>query len=300
MRAAAIKAKKKHKKAGAFDIAVYVFTALICAVIILPFLNILFLSLSNIEDIYFGRVNFFPKNLSVESYKLIFERSDVFRAYLNTIVQMVLGTVISLMFTLGLAYALSRKDLKGRKAMQFFCIFTMFFGGGMVPSFIVVQSLGMYNTIWALVLPGCVAAWYVIVVRVFINTTVPNELQEAARIDGAGNFLIFFKIVMPLLKVVVAIMILFYGVGYWNSYYAPLIYISGDNKALIPVQIIMRDILIKPEASVGGGEGALKSMMSAEAVKYSSIIITTLPILIAYPFFAKHLEKGMNLGGLKG
>lgn len=290
---------KRLSREKRFDIMVYVLVLLICAVLIFPLLYIVFMSLSSPSAIYYGEVTFFPKDFSVESYIYLFKRSDIFLGYWNTIKLVVIGTLLSIVLTFTLAYPLSRRDLKGRRFITVVCVITMFFSGGLVPLFLVVQALKIYNTMWAMILPCAVSVWNVIVVRTFITASIPTDLTEAAFIDGASNFRTFIQIIIPLCKPVIAIMILFYGVGYWNSYFYPLVFLSPSNTAAKPLQLIMQDILLSDGGFVGG-ESALEQRMMAEAVKYSSIIITTIPILAVYPFLAKHLEKGMMIGSVKG
>lgn len=291
--------KKMSKGDRAFEIVVYVIIAILCVIFIYPLLYIVFLSFSSPEAVYYGQVTFFIKDFSLEAYKAIGDKPEIFTGLWNTVKMVVIGTVLSLALTFSLAYPLSRKDLKGRKIITTLCVFTMFFSGGLVPLFIVVQALGLYNTLWATILPCSVSVWNVIVVRTFMSSTIPSDLQEAAQIDGASDFRIYLQIIIPLCKPIIAIMILFYGVGYWNSYFYPLVFISPSKTDMKTLQLVMREILLN-DGSGSVGEDALKYKMLSEAVKYSSIVVTTLPILIAYPFLAKHLEKGMMIGSVKG
>lgn len=291
--------KRLSKGDRIFLIVVYAIVALLCVIFIYPLIYILSLSFSSPESVYYGRVTLLVKDFSLEAYKAIGDKPEIFTGLWNTVKMVVLGTALSLVFTFGLAYPLSRKDLKGRKVITTLCVFTMFFSGGLVPLFIVVQALGLYNTLWATILPCSVSVWNVIVVRTFMSSTIPEDLQEAARIDGAGDFRIYFQIILPLCKPIIAIMILFYGVGYWNSYFYPLVFISPSKTELKTLQLVMREILLN-DGSGSVGEDALEYKMLSEAVKYSSIVVTTLPILIVYPFLAKYLEKGMMIGSVKG
>ncbi len=291
--------KRQSKGDFAFQIVVYVLVALLCVIFLYPLIYILSLSFSSPEAVYYGQVTFFIKGFSLEAYKAIADRMEIFTGLWNTVKMVVLGTILSLIFTFGLAYALTRKDLKGRRAITAVCVFTMFFSGGLIPLYVVVQGIGLYNTLWATILPMSVSVWNVIVVRTFMTSSIPADLEEAAKIDGACDFRIYFSVIIPLCKPVIAIMILFYAVGYWNSYFYPLVFISPSNTDLKTLQLVLRDILLS-DGSGAVGEDALQYKMLAEAVKYSSIVVTTLPILIVYPFLARHLEKGMMIGSVKG
>ena len=291
--------KRMSKGDAAFQITVYVIIALLCIMFIYPIVYIISISLSSPEAVFYGRVTLLVKDFSLEAYKAIGDKPEIFTGLWNTVKMVVFGTLISLFLTFALAYPLNRKDLKGRKFITTRCVFTMFFSGGLVPLFIVIQGLGLYNTLWAAILPCCVNVWNVIVVRTFISATIPDDLQEAAQIDGASDFRVFFQIIIPLCKPIIVIMILFYGVGYWNSYFYPLVFISPSNTELKTLQLVMNEILLN-DGSGSIGEDALKYKMLSEAVKYSSIVVTTLPILIAYPFMARYIEEGMMIGSVKG
>ena len=291
--------KRQSKGDFIFQIAVYVIVALLCVMFLYPLIYILSLSLSSPEAVYYGQVTFLIKDFSLEAYKAIAGKMEIFTGLWNTAKMVVIGTVLSLIFTYGLAYALTRKDLKGRRVITALCVFTMFFSGGLIPLYVVVQGIGLYNSLWATILPMSVSVWNVIVVRTFISSSIPSDLEEAAKIDGACDFRIYISVIIPLCKPVIAIMILFYAVGYWNSYFYPLVFISPSNTDAKTLQLVLRDILLS-DGSGAIGEDALQYKMRAEAVKYSSIVISTLPILIVYPFLARHLEKGMMIGSVKG
>jgi putative aldouronate transport system permease protein len=203
------------------------------------------------------------------------------------------------------AYPLSRKDMAGRGFFMTIFVITMFFSGGLIPLYLVVNNLNLIDTIWGFILPGCLGVWNVIVIRTYISSSIPYELQESAMMDGAGGFTLFFRIIIPLCKPILAVMMLFYIVGYWNSYFNALIFISDEQK--FPLQMILRNILIEQDISkmVGGGGGGsqetlFQQAMLSESIKYSSIIVSTVPILCIYPFIAKYFEKGLLVGSLKG
>lgn len=213
------------------------------------------------------------------------------------------GTVIGLFVTFTAAYPLSRKDMYGRDVFMKLYLLPMFISGGLVPTYIIVKKLGLYDTFWALVLPGAVGVWNVVVVRTFMISSIPGELQEAAMLDGAGNIRIFTSIIIPLSRPILAVMTMFHIVGYWNTYFNALIYLNDEAK--YPIQLVLRKILIQNDidsliSSGNVSASILEQTMRAEAIKYAAIIVTVTPLLVIYPFFEKFFEKGMVVGSLKG
>lgn len=192
------------------------------------------------------------------------------------------------------AYPLSRKDFKGRKFLNLFLVLTMFLSGGMIPTYLLINQLHLYNTVWAIILPGCISVFNIIVIRTYMESSIPKELQEAAMIDGCGDIRIFTRIVLPLCRPIIAVMILYAVVGYWNSYFNALMYVQ-DVK-LMPLQNVLNSILISNESSLGSGTDVNLS----EQLKYVTIVVSSLPLLIIYPFFQKYFEKGVTIGGVKG
>ena len=242
-----------------------------------------------------------PKGFTLDAYRQVFQDSRLWNSYKNTIVYTIIGTTINIILTTLLAYPLSRKDLPGRNFFMFVIAFTMFFSGGIVPTYLVVQDLGMLDTIWALVIPGAISTYNAIVMRTFFQDSIPWELQEAALLDGCGNAKLLYKIILPLSKPILAVMVLFYAVGHWNSYFGALIYLDSDH--LYPLQIILREILIQNQAAmhdvVMDFEMARQIMM-AESMKYSVIVIASLPVIVMYPFVQKYFVKGVMIGSIKG
>ena len=223
------------------------------------------------------------------------------RGFLNAIYITVLGTVVQVIITIMAAYPLSRKTLYGKGVITLFFTFTMFFGGGLIPTFILINNLGLYNTYWALILPGAVGVYNVIVARTFFQTTIPEDLFEAGQLDGCSDFRFLISVVLPLSKPIIAVLVMFYAVGHWNSYFGPMIYLA--DKQLYPLQIVLRNILVQNQfdsqmmmdvASMEQQKGL------AELIKYSVIVVSSLPMLILYPFIQKHFVKGVMIGAIKG
>lgn len=286
-----------------FTVTVYILLILFCILTLYPLIYIVSCSLSDPEAVYRGDVFLLPIKFSVKSYERVLNNSEIWTGYKNTIIYTAVGTFLSVAFTMMSAYPLTRKDLKGRQVFMTLYVITMFFGGGIVPLYIVVDSLGMIDTMWGVILPGCVSVWNLIVVRTYINTSLPFELQEAAMIDGADGFRLFFRIVLPLCKPVILIMVLFYLVGYWNNYFNALMFLSTAEKYTL--QLVLRNILITQDlngmiGSGGSQENLYQQAILSESLKYSSIVVSTLPILLIYPFLSKYFEKGMVIGSLKG
>lgn len=285
---------------------IYVFLGIAMTAVLYPLIYIISASISDPAEVNSGKMWLLPKGITFEGYRIIFENSDIWRGYLNTIFYTALGTTINLAVTIPAAYALSRKDLAGRNLITAIIVLTMFFEGGLIPTYLVVKGLGLIDTIWALVLPNAVAVWNLVIARVFFQSTVPKELEEAAIIDGASNFKMFMKIILPLSMPIIAVMGLFYGVGHWNSYFDALIYLS--DKALFPLQLVLREILVLQEMSsqgTSGMSGAMAEVMHskqqlAAVIKYGVMIVSTLPIIIIYPFLQRFFVKGVMIGSLKG
>jgi putative aldouronate transport system permease protein len=246
----------------------------------------------------------FPKNITFEGYRRVFQNKELWIGYRNTIFYTLAGTAINLFITLPCAYALSRRDLAGRKAIMLLLVFTMLFNGGLIPTYLMIKSLGMLNTIWAMLLPSAASVWNIIVTRTYFQSTIPRELEEAAAIDGCSTFRMFLSVVLPLSAPIIAVMALFYGVGHWNAYFNALIYLSNRN--LFPLQLFLREILIQNEMAdsmmTSGGDLALVAQQAkiADIIKYAVMIVASLPVLAVYPFLQRYFVKGMMVGSLKG
>lgn len=284
-----------------FQVINTIFLLLILAVVIYPLVFVLSASVSEPEMLLKGEVWLFPKGFTLDSYRRVFQNRDILIGYINTIKYTVVGTVINLFMTIAAAYPLSRKDFYGRGVITAMMVFTMFFSGGLIPRFLLVRDLGLYNTMWALILPGAVSVWNITIMRTFFQTGVPYEIQEAAMIDGCSNIKILTRIVLPLSMPVIFVMVMFYSVGHWNAYFNALIYLT--DRAKYPLQVILREILIQENmgdmASIMD-EGVIRQMMLAEGLKYAVVVVANLPVLMIYPLIQKHFTKGVMLGGLKG
>lgn len=287
------------------SIIIYIILGVFTLVMAYPLLYVISCSFSDPAEVYAGNVILFPKGLSFASYEKVFQNKNILAGYGNTIYYTLVGTLISMVLSFTAAYPLSRRDMAGRGFFMTIFVITMFFSGGLIPLYLVVNNLNLIDTIWGFILPGCLGVWNVIVIRTYISSSIPYELQESAMMDGAGGFTLFFRIIIPLCKPILAVMMLFYIVGYWNSYFNALIFISDEQK--FPLQMILRNILIEQDISkmVGGGGGGsqetlFQQAMLSESIKYSSIIVSTVPILCIYPFIAKYFEKGLLVGSLKG
>ncbi len=287
------------KKDRFFNFMIYFLLVLFALTIIIPLLYVLANSLSNYIDVYNGNVFLIPRHIDFEVYKIVLSNDYILKGYRNTIIYTILGTIISLVLTFSAAYPLSRKDFKYKKAIMIIFLFTMFFQGGMIPTYIIVDSIGIKDTIWGFILPGALSVWNVIVTKTYLQSSIPFEMYEAAKIDGANDFKILIRIVLPLCKSIVAIMALFYAVGYWNSYFNSLLYLNDSN--LFPLQRILSDIIIASDtSSMTGASGSLKDQgKMVESIKYVTIVISSAPILLLYPFVAKHFEKGVMIGSIK-
>ncbi|MGP4078757.1 carbohydrate ABC transporter permease [Pseudalkalibacillus sp. R45] len=280
-----------------FDAFVYVVLTILMILSIYPLYYIFVASLSSVSEIAkSGTLMFFPKGFTVQSYISVFQNELILRGFRNSVFYVVLGTSINIILTTLGAYALSRKWLKGRKIIMFGIVFTMFFTGGLIPNYMVVQNLGMYNTIWALMLPGAMSAWNLILMRTYF-LGLPQSLEESAKIEGANDFQILLRIVIPLSKPILAVMVLFYAVGHWNSWFPASIYLQ--DRELYPLQLILREILIQGRISDFGGDLSNASHQVAKNLKYATIIVSTIPILLVYPFIQKYFVKGVMLGSLK-
>lgn len=277
---------------------------LLCAFIILiPLVNVLSSSFSSPSDVLNGKVTFFPVHFSLESYGFVFKDKSIMSGYMHSILYTVLGTLISVAMTILAAYPLSRKFLKGRKMFLIFFMFTMFFGGGLIPTYIVVKNLHMLNTIWAVIIPNCLSVYNIIIARTFFNEQIPVELYEAAEIDGANDFDVFFKIVLPLAKAIIAVMALFYAVGLWNMYFDAVLYLNSYDK--YPLQVVLRNIMnnAQVQASMVQATGQVTntdSLAITESLKYTTIVCASVPMLLLYPFVQKYFTRGIMIGSLKG
>lgn len=279
----------------------YLILGLVLLVVLYPLYFIIIASISEPSAVYEGKVLLFPEGLTVEGYKRIFSDATILTGYKNSIIYTVTGTFISVLLTSAASYSLSRKELAGRKIILFLLTLTMFFQGGIIPTFLVVNKLGLMNTIWAIVLPSAVWVYNIFIMRTFFSSSIPVSLYEAAVLDGCSQFRYFFTILLPLSKAVLSVMILFYGIALWNMFFQPLIYLSEESK--FPLQLILRNILL--ESDIQGGatidaDTVAKRFRVSELLKYSAIIVAAVPPLLLYPFLQKHFSQGVLIGSVKG
>lgn len=263
-----------------------------------PFVYMAAVSLS--KDIYVmkGEVSLWPKGLNFKMYEIVLKDPNIWTAYRNTVIYTAVGTAVALAVTSMGAYALSRKEMMLHKTFTLLVIFTMFFSGGMIPTFLVVKSLHLTDTMWAMVLPGAVSTWNLIMMRTFFGG-IPKELEESGRIDGLNDIGIFLRVVVPLSKAVFATIGLFYAVGIWNNFQLPLLYLRKPD--LFPLQVILRNLVLAGNVSSGdvtriGGD----SLIVEDSLKFATIMVSTVPILLVYPFLQKYFVKGAMIGAVKG
>lgn len=278
-----------------------IFLVLVLIAVIYPIIFIISASISDPLLLFEGKIFFLPKSLTFIGYQRIFMNKEIWLGYLNTIIYTVFGTIINVVLTVMMAYPLSRKDFKARKIIIIFITFTLFFEGGIIPTYLIVNQLGLINTIWAMVLPTALNGFYIIIARTYFTSNIPVEMREVAFIDGCSNFRFIKSILIPLSKPIIAVLILFYSVIHWNSYFEALIYLT--KREMYPLQIVLRQILIQSQigALIEDQESDFfKNILMAENLKYGLIIISSLPMMLVYPFLQKYFIKGAMLGGIKG
>lgn len=297
-----VRSKIKYKSPAdrIFGAAIVLLSILVFAIVAYPLWFVLIASVSNSNLVNLGKVTIFPKDIRFYGYQQVFQDARIWRGYLNTIIYVVLGTLLNMAVTMPAAYALSRPDFKGRGKIMFYFVFTMFFSGGLVPLYMTISSLGLISTRTILITIVAVNTYNLIIARTFIESSIPNDLYEAAVIDGCSHFKYFFKVVMPLSKAVVAVLVLYYAVFHWNDFFNALMF--NSNNKFEPLQIVLRRILLLNEAfaSGSGAVGGGYAQSSADQVKYAVIIVSTLPILCVYPFIQKYFENGVMIGAVKG
>lgn len=286
-----------------FDICNKIFVWFLIIIITYPLIYIISASISNPSAVNSGEMWLFPVDITFEGFKRVFNSPEIWIGYRNTIFYTVVGTAINLAITLPCAYALSRSDLVGRSFFMKMLIFTMFFDGGLIPTYLLIRDLGMINTPWALLIPGAASVWNIIVTMTFFKSTVPRSLEEAAEVDGASIFRVFFQIVLPISAPIIAVMALFYGVGHWNSYFSALIYLT--DRDLFPLQLFLREILVEQEITAqlmmqGGNVDQIGEQFKiASSIKYAVMIVSALPLLVIYPFLQRYFIKGVLIGSIK-
>lgn len=283
-----------------FGAAVLILSILIFIMIVYPLWFVVIASISNSNLVNQGAVTFLPKDIRFYGFQQILEDSRIWTGYLNTIIYVVAGTLLNMAVTMPAAYALSRRNFKARNKVMMYFVFTMYFSGGLVPLYMTISSLHLISTKTILIIFVAVNTYNLIVARTFIANSIPEDLYEAAVLDGCSHFNYFAKVVMPLSKAVISVLILYYGVFHWNDYFNALMF--NSNAANSPLQIILREILLLNQAFASGNGGVQGGygQSSADQVKYAIIIVSTLPILCVYPFVQKYFEKGVMIGAVKG
>lgn len=284
-----------------FNIINLTLLSIIMVIVLYPLIYILSASFSNSNAVMAGRGWLFPVEPTLAGYEAVFKNPQIPRSFVNTIYLTVAGTMVNIAFTIMLAYPLSRKTLFGRGVITGFITFTMLFSGGLIPSFLLIKGMGLYNTYWALILPGAVSVYNVIVARTFFQSNIPDDLYEAASLDGCSDIYFMWKIVLPLSAPIIAVLTMFYAVGHWNSYFNAMIYLQDSKK--FTLQVVLRNILIANQIDnemMKDIDAMQKQEGLAQLLKYSLIVVASVPMLVLYPFIQKHFVKGIMIGALKG
>jgi len=284
----------------AFDIMNYVILTLCFLLVAYPLYFIVIASISDPVDVNAGRVILYPVRATLDGYRRILDYKSFFTGYRNTLVYTAVGTLVNMLLTVPAAYALSRKDLVGRNVFMMMIAFTMIFSAGLIPTYLHIRNLNLIDTMWALILPGAVSTWNLIVARTFFQQTIPDDLLEAAQLDGASNVQFFLRIVLPLSKSILAVLVLFYAVSHWNSYQNALYYITSDDKR--PLQLVLRSILFENTLGdmVEDASNLAAQQRLGDLIKYGIIIASSLPLLILYPFLQRYFIQGVMIGAVKG
>lgn len=292
---------KRSASDRAFQIVVYALLSLFTGIILFPILNIIATSFSSYSAVVQGRVWVWPVEVQLETYKAVFSSKNIFLGYRNTLFYTAAGTCVNLIVTICAAYPLAFSDLKGRGALSGFFAFTMLFSGGMVPTYIIVNKLGMLDTVWAMLIPGALSVWNMIIMRTFFQNSIPRELYEAATIDGCSDLRYLFNCVIPLSGSIIAVIALYYAVGHWNGYFNAMLYLN--TKRMYPLQIFLREMLLlgQMESDVAGAMSYdLYAMGASELIKYAVIVVSSVPMMVIYVFIQRFFVKGVMIGAIKG
>ena len=297
-----VKMKKSYND-KIFDIINVLLMCILVVIFVWPLWFIVIASFSYPNEVWLGHVLLLPKGFTTIAYQAVAEYGDIWIGYRNTILYTVVGTLVNMVLTICAAYPLARKDFMPRNILMFFFMLTMYFSGGLIPTYLVVNNLHLTNTFWAMIIPGAISIYNVIITRTYFINSIPKSLEEAAELDGANTFQLLIKVVLPLSKPILAVIGLYYAVGHWNDFYTALIYIN--DKSLLPLQSFLRDLLMSNKMSMANMQGldaaAMEAKMQlAQTLKYSVIIVSTVPVLCIYPFIQKHFVKGVMIGSVKG
>lgn len=284
-----------------FMIFVYAFLIIFLVLVLFPLLYVLNASVSDPQAVIRGKVFLWPVGFNIKGYKAVFSYHRIMTGFANSLFYMIIGTTVNIIMTMLCAYPLSRREFRARKFLSVVFMFTMIFSGGLIPLFIVVDRLGLTNSRWAMILPTAMSIWNVMIARTYIINTIPNELFEAATIDGATPIGFFKKVVIPLSKPIIAVLVLYYGVGHWNTYFNALIFLR--TQSLFPLQLVLRDILVINKIDptlVTSAEALAARQGMQDLLKYAVIVVASIPVLILYPFVQKYFVKGVMIGSVKG
>lgn len=293
--------KRKTKGEILFDAVNIFFLSIILLIIVYPLIYVFSASFSDAQQVVAGNVRLFPVDFTFESYKAVFKNQNILRGFIITVFVTVVGTLFNLILTTLAAYPLSRRDLKGRNVIMFFVTFTMFFSGGIIPTYLIIQKLGLINNLLVLILPTAISTYNLIIMRTYFQTAIPYELQEAAFIDGCSNFKTLWRIILPLSGPILAVIALYYAVGHWNAYFNAMMYLT--QRALYPLQLVLKEILVQNQLSAMlemDTDSALQQALLGETIKYAVIVVSSLPMLVIYPFIQKFFIKGVMIGAIKG
>ncbi len=275
------------------------FLGLMALIVLYPLYFIIIAAISDPDAVLAGKVVLYPVQITMDGFKRILQEKSIWTGYLNTIIYTVLTVILSLVVTIPAGWALSRKTLPGKKFLMIYFIIPMFFGGGLIPFYNVMSSLGLVGSMWAIILPSVLSVWNLFMTKTFFESSIPDGLIEAAKIDGAGEYRVFTSLVLPLSKAILAVMALYYAIGQWNSYFNAMIFLQEETK--YPLQLVLKEILIASENTTGGsGETILEQYRMANQIKYVSVIVSSAPVLCLYPFVQKYFSQGVMIGSLKG
>lgn len=283
-----------------FDVVNYTFLSFITLIVLYPLIYIVSASFSSPYAVTSGQVWLFPKDLSLVGYRTVFKNAKILSGFFYAVYRTILGSMIGVTVTILAAYPLSVKDFKGRGLFTGILTFTMLFGGGLIPSFLNIKQLGMYGTYWALVIPGAVSVYQVIITRTFLQSSIPYDLYESACLDGCSDFAYLRKVILPLSKPILAVLVMYIAVAHWNDYFNAMIYLKSNR---YPLQVILREIILQNQidpTNMVDIDTMLKMQGLSELLKYSLIVISSLPMLMLYPFIQKHFVKGVMIGAIKG
>lgn len=298
-------AKNKFSKASIGDkifiILIYVLLTLAMLIVLLPLIYIVSASFSDSQAVIANEVWLWPVRPTLRGYEAVFKNKNILTGFSNSFFYMIVGTAVNILMTILCAFPLSRKEFTARNKVAMIFIFTMYFSGGLIPSYMLVNRLGLVNTRWALIIPSAMSTYFMIICRTYFINSIPDELYEAGQIDGCTPFKYLLRVVIPLSKPIIAVLTLYYGVGKWNSYFDAMIYLK--DQSLVPLQIVLRDILIlnKIDYTMISDASALAAQRGlTDLLKYSTIVVASVPVLCIYPFVQKHFVKGVMIGAVKG